>query len=43
MTYTRRTFLKTAGIAAILAAFGGITFINQEKSVLEEKIYLSRK
>lgn len=43
MTYTRRTFLKTAGIAAILAAFGGITFINQAKVGAGRKDILKQK
>ena len=43
MTYTRRTFLKTAGIAAVLAAFGGITFINQAKVGAGGKDILKQK
>ena len=44
MTYTRRKFLKTAGITAILVALGGITFMKQPKvgagtkNILKEKV-----
>lgn len=43
MTYTRRTFLKTAGITAALLAVGGITFMKQPKVGAGTKDMLKQK